>query len=161
MSRVAVFRDPAGKLRAAHGNQPERCSSAVAEAQRKRRIEAEIQRVLSELIAREVKDPRVGNVTITAVNVAADMGSARVYFTPFASLNPHEEVRIGLTHAGGFLRGEVGRRLRLRHAPRLEFIFDDTADKASKLTGLIERAVKDDRAGHVDADADVDVDGDE
>ncbi len=157
MSRVAVFRDPAGKLRTAHGNTPGPCSSSVAEAQRKRRIEAEIQRVLSELIAREVKDPRVGNVTITAVSVAADMGLARVYFTPFASLNPHEEVRIGLTHAGGFLRGEVGRRLRLRHAPRLEFIFDDTADKASKLTGLIERAVKDDRAGHVDAD----VDGDE
>jgi ribosome-binding factor A len=124
----------------------------MAEAQRKRRIEAEIQRVLSELIAREVKDPRVGNVTITAVTVAADVSTARVYFTPFASLNPHEEVRIGLTHAGGFLRGEVGRRLRLRHAPRLEFIFDDTADKASKLTGLIERAVKDDREGHVDED---------
>ena len=114
--------------------------------------------MLSELIAREVKDPRVGNVTITAVSVAADMGLARVYFTPFASLNPHEEVRIGLTHAGGFLRGEVGRRLRLRHAPRLEFIFDDTADKASRLTGLIERAVKDDRAGHVDVDVDVDED---
>jgi ribosome-binding factor A len=142
MERVAVFRDPAGELRAAHDN--------MAEAQRKRRIEAEIQRVLSEVIAREVKDPRVGNVTITAVNVAADMGTARVYFTPFASLNPHEEVRIGLTHAGGFLRGEVGRRLRLRHAPRLEFIFDDTADKALRLTGLIDRAVKDDRAGHVD-----------
>jgi len=122
----------------------------VAEAQRKRRIESEIQRVLSEVIAREVKDPRVGNVTITAVSVAADMGVARVYFTPFASKNPHEQVRIGLVHAGGFLRGEVGRRLRLRHAPRLDFIFDDTADKASKLTGLIERAVKQDRAGHVD-----------
>jgi ribosome-binding factor A len=148
--RVAVFRDPAGKLRAAHGNPRVPCSNQVAEAQRKRRIEAEIQRVLSEVIAREVKDPRVGNVTITAVNVAADMGTARVYFTPFASINPHEEVRIGLTHAGGFLRGEVGRRLRLRHAPRLEFIFDDTADKASRLTGLIDRAVKDDRAGHVD-----------
>ena len=128
----------------------------MAEAQRKRRIESEIQRVLSEVIAREVKDPRVGNVTITAVNVAADMGTARVYFTPFASINPHEEVRIGLTHAGGFLRGEVGRRL--RHAPRLEFIFDDTADKASRLTGLIDRAVKEDRAGHVD-DTDESKDG--
>jgi ribosome-binding factor A len=109
---------------------------------RKRRIEAEIQRVLSELIAREVKDPRVGNVTITAVTMAPDMGFARVYFTPFAALNPHEEVRVGLTHAGGFLRGEVGRRLRLRHAPRLEFIFDDTADRAARLTGLIDSAVK-------------------
>ena len=117
----------------------------MAEA-RTRRIESEIQRVLSELIAREVKDPRVGNVTITAVSLAADMGVARVFFTPFASRNPAEEVRVGLTRAGGFLRGEVGRRLRLRHAPRLEFLIDDTADKAAHLTGLINRAVESDRA---------------
>jgi len=116
----------------------------MAEAQRKRRIEAEIQRVLSEVIAREVKDPRVGNVTITAVVVATDMGTARVYFTPFASINPPEEVRIGLTHAGGFLRGELGRRLRLRHAPRLEFLYDDTPDRASHLSNLIDRALKGD-----------------
>ena len=122
----------------------------MAEAQRKRRIEAEIQRVLSEVIAREVKDPRVGNVTITAVNVAADMGSARVFFTPFASQHPHEEVRRGLTRAGGFLRGEVGRRLGLRHAPRLEFVFDDSADRAAHLSGLIDRAVQDDKAAHRD-----------
>jgi ribosome-binding factor A len=117
----------------------------MAEA-RTRRIESEIQRVLSELIAREVKDPRVGNVTITAVSLAADMGVARVFFTPFASRNPAEEVQVGLTRAGGFLRGEVGRRLRLRHAPRLEFVIDDTADKAAHLTGLINRAVESDRA---------------
>jgi ribosome-binding factor A len=121
----------------------------MAEA-RTRRIEAEIQRVLSELIAREVKDPRVGNVTITAVSVTADMGAARVFFTPFASQNDPEEVRVGLTHAGGFLRGEVGRRLRLRHAPRLEFVVDDTVDRAAHLTGLIDRAVASDRAGHMD-----------
>jgi ribosome-binding factor A len=115
--------------------------------QRKRKIEAEIQRVLSEVVAREVKDPRVGNVTFTGVTVSSDVGSARVYFTPFASTDRHEEVRIGLTHAGGFLRGEVGRRLGLRHAPRLEFVFDDTADKASRLTDLIEQAVKADKSG--------------
>src|ERR1700761_7310437 len=134
----------------------------MAEAQRKRRIESEIQRVLSEVIAREVKDPRVGNVTITAVSVASDMGAARVYFTPFASKNPPDEVRTGLVHAGAFLRGEVGRRLRLRHAPRLEFIFDDTADRASELTALIDRAVKHDRAEHVDDESGADpaADGD-
>ncbi len=119
----------------------------MAEA-RTRRIEAQIHRVLSEVIAREVKDPRVGNVTITGVSLAADMGVARVFFTPFASRHPSEEVRVGLTHAGGFLRGEVGRRLGLRHAPRLEFVFDDTADRAARLTGLIDRAVTGDRAGH-------------
>jgi ribosome-binding factor A len=123
----------------------------MAEA-RTRRIESEIQRVLSELIAREVKDPRVGNVTITAVSLAADMGAAKVFFTPFASRNPAEQVQIGLTRAGGFLRGEVGRRLGLRHAPRLEFVVDDTADKAAHLTGLINRAVESDRAHSADAE---------
>src|ERR1700759_2415862 len=125
----------------------------MAEA-RTRRIESEIQRVLSELISRGVKDPRVGNVTITAVNLAADMGVAKVFFTPFVSRNPAEEVQEGLTSAGGYLRGEVGRRLRLRHAPRLEFVIDDTADKAAHLTGLINRAVASDRAASDSDDQD-------
>src|SRR5262245_1733257 len=114
--------------------------------QRTQRIEAEIQRVLAALISREVKDPRVGNVTITAVSVTPDMGSARVYFTPFASSQPAEQVEAALTHAAGFLRGELGRRLGLRHAPRLEFRFDDTVEGAARLTSLIERAVEKDRA---------------
>ncbi|HEV7714276.1 MAG TPA: 30S ribosome-binding factor RbfA [Steroidobacteraceae bacterium] len=89
---------------------------------RHRRIEGELQRVLSELVSREAKDPRVGNVTITDVKVAADLGVAKVFFTPFASKHSPEEVRLGLTSAGSFLRGEVGRRLQLRHAPKLEFV---------------------------------------
>ncbi len=108
---------------------------------RQRRIESELQRVLAELITRELKDPRVGNVTITSVALSADMGVARVFFAPFASQHPPQEVQGGLTGAAGFLRGEVGRRLGLRHAPRLEFVFDDTAEKAARLTGLIDRAV--------------------
>ena len=110
------------------------------------RIESEIQRVLSALIAREVKDPRVGNVTITGVQVAKDKSAAKVFFTPFASQNPAEQVRLGLTHAAGYLRGELGRRLGLRHAPRLEFVFDDTAEGAERLTRLINGAVAGDRA---------------
>jgi ribosome-binding factor A len=111
---------------------------------RVRKIEAELQRVLAELIAREVKDPRVGNVTVTGVRLAADMGTARVYFTPFASTHPPAEVHSGLTRAAGFLRGEAGRRLGLRHAPRLDFVHDDTAEKAAHLTGLIDRALAQD-----------------
>ena len=113
---------------------------------RSQRIESEIQRVLATLIAREVKDPRVGNVTVTAVSVAPDMGSARVFFTPFASLHSSEEVRAGLTRAAGFLRGELGRRLSLRHAPRLEFVFDESVEGAAHLTHLIDQAVAEDRA---------------
>ena len=114
---------------------------------RTQRIESEIQRVLAVLVAREVKDPRVGNVTITAVSFAADMGTARVFFTPFASRQPAEEVRRALTHAAGYLRGELGRRLALRHAPRLEFVFDESVDGAAHLTRLIDRAVAGDRTG--------------
>lgn len=113
---------------------------------RTQRIEAEIQRVLSALITREVKDPRVGNVTVTAVSMAADKSSARIFFTPFASSNPPEQVRLGLTHAAGYLRGELGRRLGLRHAPRLEFVFDASVEGAERLTRLIEEAVAGDRA---------------
>jgi ribosome-binding factor A len=114
---------------------------------RAQRIESEIQRVLAALITREVKDPRVGNVTVTAVSVAPDMGSARVFFTPFASLHSPDEVRAGLTRAAGFLRGALGRRLGLRHAPRLEFVFDESVEGAARLTHLIDQAVAGDRAG--------------
>ena len=115
---------------------------------RTQRIESEIQRVLATLISREVKDPRVGNVTITQVSVSPDMGTARVYFAPFAAQHPAAEVQRGLTHAAGFLRGELGRRLGLRHAPRLEFRFDETVEGAARLTRLIDGAVERDRAGH-------------
>ncbi len=128
---------------------------------RNQRIESEIQRVLAALIAREVKDPRVGNVTITQVTMARDKSAAKIFFTPFASTNPPEQVRVGLTNAGGFLRGELGRRLQLRHAPRLEFIYDDTVENAAHLTGLIERAVASDDARAVapaDAEADAQAD---
>ncbi len=109
---------------------------------RHRRIEGELQRTLSELVSREVKDPRVGSVTITDVKLAPDMSVARVFFTPFVSKHSPDEVREGLTSAGAFLRGEAGRRLRLRHAPRLEFVFDDSFEKAAKLTALIDSAPK-------------------
>jgi len=120
---------------------------------RNQRLESEIQRVLAGLIAREVKDPRVGNVTITQVTMLKDKSAAKVFFTPFAATNPPEQVRIGLTHAGGFLRGELGRRLGLRHAPRLEFLYDDTVEGAARLSGLIDKAVAADRA-HAPPEAD-------
>ena len=109
---------------------------------RRARIEAQMQRVLSELIARQVKDPRVGNVTVTAVQLAADLGAARVFVVPFASKTDPRSVVEGLTAAAGFLRGELGRRLQLRHAPRLAFTFDDLPDRAAQLTHLIDDANK-------------------
>jgi ribosome-binding factor A len=117
---------------------------------RRLRLEGELQRALADLIGREIKDPRVGSVTITAVNLLPDLSLARVYFVPFAGGHPPEEVRAGLTHAGGFLRGEAGRRLGLRHAPRLEFLFDEQLERAQRLTDLIDTAVRGDRSNASD-----------
>jgi ribosome-binding factor A len=117
------------------------------------RIESELQRVVSELIRREVRDPRVGPVTITAVSAAPDMSVVRVMFVPFGTAHPPAEVAEGLNRAAGFLRGEVGRRLGLRHAPKLEFEFDETIERADRLTNLIDSAVRRDNATHRDDDA--------
>ena len=111
---------------------------------RQQRIESELQRVIAELISREVKDPRVGMVTITAVQVAPDMGSAKVLFVPFGDRHSPDEVAAGLSRASGFLRGEVGRRLGLRHAPKLDFAFDESIERADRLTRLIDDAVRGD-----------------
>jgi ribosome-binding factor A len=109
---------------------------------RQQRIEAQMQRVLAELIARAVKDPRVGPVTITQVQLAADLGTARVYFVPFGEPGAHPQALEGLNAAAGFLRGEVGRTLALRHAPRLAFVADDAFDRAARLNELISAANK-------------------
>lgn len=101
-----------------------------------------MQRVLAGLVARAVKDPRVGPVTITQVELAADLGTARVYFVPFGQPGAHPQALEGLNAAAGFLRGEVGRALSLRHAPKLVFVADDSFDRAARLSDLITAANK-------------------
>ena len=109
---------------------------------RLQRMEAQMQRTLAEMVPREVNDPRVGPVTITQVALAPDLSVAQVYFVPFGTKGKYPEAKAGLTAAAGFLRGEVGRRVGLRHAPRLVFIADDSFDKAADLTALISAANK-------------------
>lgn len=109
---------------------------------RVRRMEAQMQRALAELVSREVKDPRVGLVTITQVALVPDLSSARVFVVPFGGQDAHPQMLAGLQAAAGFLRGEVGRSVGLRHAPRLQFVLDDSFDKAAALTALIDSANK-------------------
>jgi ribosome-binding factor A len=110
---------------------------------RLQRIEAQVQRVLAELVRSEVKDPRVGPMTVTQVALSADKSVARVYVVPFAEdAAAHPELLEGLRAAAGFLRGEVGRRVGLRHAPRLEFLLDDSFDRAARLASLLADARK-------------------
>jgi ribosome-binding factor A len=110
---------------------------------RLQRMEAQMQRVLAELISREVRDPRVGPVTITQVELARDLSHAQVYFVPLGGdQSGHPEALAGLRAAAGFLRGEVGRQVGLRHAPRLDFVADESFDRAAHLTALINASNK-------------------
>jgi ribosome-binding factor A len=113
---------------------------------RTQRVESQLQRVLAELISREVRDPRVGSVTITSVEVVPDMSVAKAYFVPFGNAHSVAEVQEGLSRAASFLRGEVGRRLGLRHAPRLDFRYDETIERGTALSALISSAVRADGA---------------
>jgi ribosome-binding factor A len=120
---------------------------------RNARIASQMQRALAPLLRRDVKDPRVGNVTVTAVTLAADLSTATVYVLPFADRGTDPPAMLaGLNSAAGFLRGQLARELKLRHAPRLQFRLDEQLDQAHHLTTLIDQAVATDHA-HTDQQA--------
>jgi ribosome-binding factor A len=121
---------------------------------RARRIEEQLKRLLSELVRREVKDPRVGLITITAVSVTRDLTHAKVYFTPFAGIGDPETALEALQHAAGYLRIQVRNQMRLRTAPELVFQLDDSLERGARLSTLIHDAVESDRSRHVESDPD-------
>ncbi len=121
---------------------------------RARRIEEQLKRLLSELVRREVKDPRVGLVTITAVSVTRDLSHAKVYFTPFAGIGDPEVALEALQHAAGYLRIQVRNQMRLRTAPELVFQLDDSLERGARLSTLIHDAVESDRSRHVEPEPD-------
>ena len=119
---------------------------------RGRRLEEQLLRLLADLVRREVKDPRVGAVTLTAVEVSPDLSHATVYFLPFGMGKDPAPVAEGLGKAAGYLRTLVSKQLTLRHTPQLHFKLDTTLEKGMALNVLIKEAVADDRRRHVDSD---------
>jgi ribosome-binding factor A len=120
---------------------------------RAKRIAQQIQQTLSELIRRELRDPRLGMVTITEVRVASDLGSAKVYFSALGasgSTNQGQQAQEILQAAAPLLRGPLGRALGIRHSPELRFVQDELIENGARLSSLINKAVKDDAARHVD-----------
>jgi len=109
---------------------------------RARRLGAEIQRELTELLRRHVKDERIGNVTITAVDVAGDLRTARVHYLVFGKQGPDEQVQRGLESAAGFLRNALSRSLMIRYTPTLSFALDTSIEHGVRLTQLIDSVNK-------------------
>ena len=110
--------------------------------QRAKRLGEQIQRELTELLRRDVKDERIGNVTITAVNVSGDLRTARVYYLIFGKDGPDPKVQQGLTSAAGFLRNALSKALMIRYTPTLTFELDTTIEHGVRLTQLIDSLKK-------------------
>ncbi len=115
------------------------------EFSRTKRIEAQIQRELAELIQFEVKDPRIGLTTVSGVDVTRDLAYAKVYVTVLDDKHSIEEVLNVLNRAAGFLRRELGRRMKLRVTPELTFLYDATIERGANLSALINSAIESDR----------------
>ena len=108
------------------------------------RVADQIQREIALLVARELADPRVGEVTVSGVDLSPDMRNAKVLVTPGRETDGDASVD-ALNRAAGFLRSRLGRRVRMRRVPRLVFEHDRTLEQALRIDALIDAAVATDR----------------
>jgi ribosome-binding factor A len=122
------------------------------EFSRSQRVAEQIRRELAELIRLEVKDPRVGFITLTDVEITPDYAHAKVYFTSMTGEQGLDEILTGLRRASGFLRRELGRRVRIHTTPELHFHYDKSVEEGSRLSQLIDKVVREDEARGRDDD---------
>jgi ribosome-binding factor A len=109
----------------------------MPQGSRPARVGDQIRQELSGLIARELKDPGVGFITITEVKVSADLQVARAYYTTMGDEKARRETRRALDRATPFLRREVGHRLRLRRVPELHFHFDESVERGDRIERIL------------------------
>jgi len=105
---------------------------------RMRRVDEAVRAVLSDAITQELKDPRIGFVTVTAVKTSPDLRHARVYVSVLGDEETRAASLAGLTSAHGFLQRRIASELRLKHTPTLEFDYDDTVDRGIRLSALLD-----------------------
>ncbi len=108
---------------------------------RKDRVSEQIRRELAELIRTELKDPRVGMISITDVEVTADYAHAKVFFSTLAGSESLPDVMTGLQKASGFLRRELGKRISIHMTPQLHFVFDQSLERGADMDQLIKEAL--------------------
>ncbi|RKO60911.1 ribosome-binding factor A [Caldibacillus debilis GB1] len=118
---------------------------------RANRIAEQMKKELSDIIGRKLKDPRIGFVTVTDVEVTGDLQIAKVFLSVFGSEEDKENTLAGLAKAKGFIRSEIGRRIRLRKTPDLIFELDESLEYGNRIETLIkhikEEEKKDDGNG--------------
>jgi ribosome-binding factor A len=103
-----------------------------------RRVDEAVRQVLADALAHELKDPRIGFVTVTDVDTSPDLRHARVFVTVLGEPQQRDETLAGLRSAHGHLQRRIAGELHLKHTPTLEFAYDDTTDRAMRVGELIE-----------------------
>ena len=103
------------------------------------RVAELLREVISEIITTQLKDPAVGMVTITRVKLSDDLKNARVYFSAFGNEQQRQNTIAGLQRAADFIRAEAAHRVNLRHAPSLQFVYDDTLDYVENIENLLKK----------------------
>ncbi len=107
--------------------------------QRSDRVAEQVRRDLADLIQSELKDPRVGMISLSAVELTPDYAHAKVFFTTLDAEHL-DEVQRGLKRASGFLRRELGRRIHIHTLPELHFIYDNSLERGASMSLLIDKA---------------------
>jgi len=107
------------------------------EFSRATRVAEQMQRELADLLQFEVKDPRVGMITITQVEVTGDMAHAKIFYT---AAKASDSIQQGLEKSAGFLRTQIAKRMLLRTVPQLHFVYDESIDNGMKMAQLIDAA---------------------
>ena len=108
---------------------------------RAERVGESVREVIADMLLRDLKDPRIGMITLTTVELTDDLKHAKVYFSCVGDESARQRSLEGLRSAAGFIRSQVTRRLKLRYAPEMSFHFDPTLEEAERLAGLLRDVV--------------------
>jgi len=112
--------------------------------QRKERVEGLLQQVVCEIL-QEIKDPRVGFLTVTGIKMSPDLRQAKIYFSVIGDDQARETTLQGLKSAKGFIRTELGKKIRLRFIPEIEFVIDRSLDHGLKIFSLLKQVEREER----------------
>jgi len=106
-------------------------------SQRAQRVAETIHKEISSLLIKGLKDPRIGFITITSVDVTSDLSIAKVYYTLMASQGDRKETQAGLNSCASYVRQQIGKVLRLRHIPEVRFFYDESVEYGQRIEQLL------------------------
>ncbi len=105
--------------------------------ERKGRLQEDIKREISDIVAKQVKDPRLGFISITDVELSRDFSHAKVFFSVYGDEEQQLQTAEGLNRAKGFVRTELGKRIRVRHIPELHFLYDSSIEHGARINRIL------------------------